>query len=120
MFDPNQHEIHPQTGFIVDKDTGHRVGLDAAPVPASPPGLEWPRMVVVHDSHVVRTKVEGQPDIIAVPGWPDYHVNRTDGAVMVIANNEEEAQRAAAAAAEVNPEDVSPSTPADVAGKKKR
>jgi hypothetical protein len=106
-FDATQHEIDPKTGFMVDKDTGHRVGLEQAPAP-KPVMLDnnWPAWVPVHESYVVRHRdpndhganPDKKPDgpVMVVQGFKDWHVNRHDGSVMVLVDNEDEAKVAGA------------------------
>jgi hypothetical protein len=89
-FDAANHEINPATGFAVHKDDGHVIGLEQAP-PAKPFGNpEWPKWVKVSDSQIVRQKRDGAPDHVSVPGWPNYHVDRTNGDVTVLVDNEDE------------------------------
>lgn len=108
MFDADNHVIDPKTGFAVHKDTGHVIGLEQAPHPVlADRNTEWPKWVTPSESHVVRVKVaEDQPEIISVPGWEYYHVNRTDGAVTVLVNNEDEEKLALGEKAEAKPEDA--------------
>jgi hypothetical protein len=89
-----RHEIDPRTGFAVDKDTGHIVGLMPAPPPRVALGIEWPKWIVPHESHIVRREVEGAPDHVSTPGYPDFHVNRADGVVTVLVKDEEDEKRA--------------------------
>lgn len=49
-FDPAIHEIHPETGFMVHKNTGHLVGIEQVPVVSEP--AEYPKWVEVHGSHL--------------------------------------------------------------------
>ena len=89
-FDAENHEIDPATGFAVHKDDGHVIGLEQAP-PAKPFGNpEWPKWVKVSDSQIVRQKRDGAPDHVSVPGWPNYHVDRTSGDVTVLVDNEDD------------------------------
>ena len=50
-FDPEVHAIDPNTGFIVDKEHGHNVGIVPAPLAASVPA-DFPKWVQVHLSHI--------------------------------------------------------------------
>lgn len=50
VYDPAQHILDPQTGFIVHKDLGHRIGLEPAPVRTET--TEFPKWVEVHESHL--------------------------------------------------------------------
>lgn len=93
-FDPKIHEIHPETGFHVHKETGHIVGLVPAPAARVNHDSEWPRWVKPHDSHIVRQSVAGAPDHVSTPHFPHVHVNRVDGTVTVLVENEDEEKRA--------------------------
>jgi hypothetical protein len=95
-FNHENHTIDPATGYQVHKDTGHRIGLDQAPPQPTGNDREWPKWVAVHDSHVMRRKMEGAPDHVSVPAFPDFHVNRNDGVVTVLVRNEDEEKLAAA------------------------
>jgi hypothetical protein len=85
-FDPTVHEFHPDSGFIVHKDTGAQVGIHQVPVARLNDDDEWPKWIPAHDSHVVRRKIDGAPDAISIPGY-DHHVDRNTGVVSVLANN---------------------------------
>lgn len=95
VFDPERHEISSETGFAVDKVTGHPVGLVGTPAGRPGPGSEWPKWVAVHESHVVRKRFEGAPEHVSVAGFEEWHVNRADGTVTVLVVDEGEARRAA-------------------------
>jgi hypothetical protein len=99
-FDHENHTIDPATGYQIHKDTGHRIGLDPAPARAVDHDPEWPKWIPVHDSHVVRRKVDGAPDHVSVPAFPEYHVNRGDGLVTVLVRNEDEEKAATGEAKE--------------------
>lgn len=105
--DPNQHVIDIHTGFAKDKDTGHIVGLEQKPH-VSPQGVEWPKWVKPHDSHIVRQKTEGFPDHVSTPGWENSHVNRADGAVTVLVANEDEEKLATGEYQPTKAEDQAP------------
>lgn len=94
VYDPERHKISPETGFAVDKVTGHPVGLVGAPAGRVGPGSEWPKWVAVHESHVVRKQFEGAPEHVSVIGFEQWHVNRADGSVTVLVEDEAEARRA--------------------------
>lgn len=65
-------------------------------------GLDYPKWVKVHDSHIVRRHVDGFPDHIIAPDFADTHVNRVDGVVTVLVADEDEEKRAVGA--RVDPE----------------
>jgi len=96
-FDPENHEIDPHSGFMVHKDTGHPIGLVPPPL-QSPKDIEWPKWVKVHDSHILRKKVEGVPDHVSVPAYPEYHVDRLTGDVSVLVHDEDQEKIATAEA----------------------
>src|SRR5580692_8483133 len=96
-FDPENHEIDPQSGFMVHKDTGHPIGLVPPPL-HSPHDIEWPKWVKVHDSHILRKKVDGAPDHVSVPAYPEYHVDRLTGDVSVLVHDEDQEKVATAEA----------------------
>ena len=77
-YDPKQHFIDERTGFVRDKATGARLGIDQIPVEGSL-GDEFPKWVVPHESHVKRL-----PHGAIVEKWPNFHVER-DGSVKVLA-----------------------------------
>jgi hypothetical protein len=95
-FNPNLHEIDPATGFQVNRDTGGLSGVIAVS-PAAPVLVDrdFPKWVGVHDSHIVR-RGEGDNVHVSTPAFPDYHVNRADGAVTVLVRNEDEEKMAGA------------------------
>jgi hypothetical protein len=99
-FDQENHTLDPDTGYAIDKDTGRRIGIDPAPHLPVNRDPDWPKWVVAHDSHIQRRKVEGVPDVVSTPGWPDSHVNRVDGSVTVLVRNEDEEKLAMGAAPE--------------------
>jgi hypothetical protein len=75
-FDPELHEICPDTGFMLDKKTGARVYIDPIPHPRGP-GSEYPKYVVPHEGHLHR-----KGDHVSSPHF-DVHVGR-DGAVTAL------------------------------------
>lgn len=84
-------------------------GLAQAPVPKqSNDGGEFPKWVTPDESHIVRQKVEGAPDHVSTPGWPEYHVNRVDGSVTVLVKDADEEARALAAAKAPEPKEPEP------------
>lgn len=95
-FDPAVHKIDPHHGFQVDKETGRPVGIFQED-PKRTFGTEWPQWVPVHESHIVVRKMDGAPDHVSVPAFPDYHVNRIDGSVTVLVHDEDEAKIASSA-----------------------
>jgi hypothetical protein len=119
-FDQDRHEFD-SNGFMIDKDTGHRVGLEPAPRVSSQ-DAEWPKWVSVHESHIVRKEASPIPFIdpvtgyrgsndapvhVGTPDWPENHVNR-DGSVMVLVRDEEEERRALEARQEQEEKKVGP------------
>src|ERR1700731_5195908 len=100
-FDPENHEIDPRSGFMVHKDTGHPIGLVPPPL-HSPKDIEWPKWVKVHDSHILRKKVDGAPDHVSVPAYPDYHVDRLTGDVSVLVHDEDQEKIATSEVVEVD------------------
>lgn len=89
-FDQEKHEIDPQTGFAVDKETGVQVGLEQAPLKPVSDDLEFPKWVVPHESRVFRKKSDNAPDHVSTPDFENFHVNRVDGSVTVLVKNEDE------------------------------
>ena len=79
-FDPNVHEIHPVSGLIVDKVSGHIVGVETA-TPKST-STEFPKWVVPHPSHVVGR---------VAPEFSDTHVARDGGLTVLVRDLGEEA-----------------------------
>jgi hypothetical protein len=90
VFNPEQHKIDPETGLMIDKESGHPVGL--VPKPASKAAFqEWPKWVAVHESHVVRRDSgAGAPIAISVPAFLHHHVDRVTGEVTVLVQDEDE------------------------------
>jgi hypothetical protein len=84
-FDPEQHEIDPKTGYMVDKETGHPVGLVSNPPVAAPVDTVWPKWIKPHDGHLVR-----KGDHVSTPHFPTFHVQRGTGEVTVLVKTEEE------------------------------
>lgn len=81
--------------LLRDPETDHLIGIEQAPHRQDLPTAEYPKWVPAHESHVVRRKlVDGGSDIISVPSFADFHVNRHDGAVMVLADDEDQEKRA--------------------------
>jgi len=60
--------------------------------------IEWPKWVVPHASHIVRTTAANAPDHVSTPAWTGCHVNRVDGVVTVLVADAEEEARAIAQA----------------------
>jgi hypothetical protein len=89
-FDATQHTTDA-AGFLIDKKTGRRVGLENTPLPASPKDQEYPKYVPVHSSQIDRTHGH-----VSTPGWPNFTIDRATKAVMVAVKDAEEAARAAA------------------------
>lgn len=91
-FDSKVHEFSPTSGFIVDKQTGHPVGLVANPTLGAIPnrGARYPTWVTPHDSYVVR--YEGKPAVTPLLG--DCHVDRNTGVVTVLVRDEDDEKRA--------------------------
>lgn len=95
-FDSKTHEIDPRTGFQVDKETGHLVGLMSKPHQPVAADAEWPKWIVPHASHVVRTATGDAPDHVSTPAFPEFHVNRATGEVTVLVHDAEDEARALA------------------------
>jgi len=87
---PETHVIDVETGFAIDKNTGAIAGVQQVVLPKADPGIEFPKWVVVHDSHVFRKEVDGAPAVVSTPGFADYHVNRANGEITVLVKNEDE------------------------------
>jgi multidrug resistance efflux pump len=70
---------------------------------------EFPKYVPVHESHVVRKQGIGEiPEVVAVPAFPEHHVDR-DGTVKVLvvdAEHEAKATSEATKAHEKQPEEM--------------
>lgn len=95
-FDPKEHTIDPSTGFMVGKDTGHLSGI-MSPPPVNPGvAIPYPKWVKPHANHVIRKQSAGAPDHVSTPEFPDFHVNRGDGAVTVLVKNAAEEAKALA------------------------
>jgi hypothetical protein len=86
-FDSKVHTLD-QSGFMVDKETGHKVGLENKPRLAV--AGEWPKWVKLHESQVERR--EDAPPFSK--HWAKVFFNRANGEVTVLVENEEEADRA--------------------------
>ena len=95
-FDQDKHALHPVTGYQIDKETGRMIGLESAPISAPVEIGDYPKWVAVHESHIVRKQMEGAPDHVSVPSWPEFHVNRLSGQVTVLVMNEDEEKEAMA------------------------
>lgn len=90
--DPEKHEIDPATGFAVDKESGQLIGVTQAPVKRLTDEVDWPKWVIPHPGHVVRKQVDGAPDQVNTPAFPEHHVDRVSGGVTVlVATPEQEA-----------------------------
>lgn len=88
-FDPENHEIDPQSGFMVHKETGHPIGLVPPPL-HSPRNIEWPKWVKVHEDHILRKQEGDAPLHVSVPLFPEFHVNRQNGEVTVLVHDEDQ------------------------------
>ncbi len=95
-FDHENHTIHPVTGFQIDKNTGHHIGMHQAPIGRVSDETEWPKWVTPHDNHIVSQSAPGGPAHVSTPRFEHFHVNRVDGSVTVMVNNAEEEARALA------------------------
>lgn len=96
-FDDKQHELHPETGFMVDKETGHHVGMVPPPSAKSTLDPDFPKWVTPHEEHIVRkTMGDGTPDHVSTPLFPDFHVDRVTKAVTVLVKDAEDEARALA------------------------
>jgi hypothetical protein len=93
---PN-HTIDPATGMLIDKETGHHIGIEQKPFDKVE-FSEWPKWVVVHADHIVKKVVEGVGEHISVPAWPIFHVNRETKEVTVLVRDEDDAKKATSAA----------------------
>ena len=96
MIDPEKHVQHP-SGFYVDKETGVPMGIAAVPPQRVSDETEWPKWIVPHEAHIVRREVPGSVPHISVPHFPDFHINRHDGSVMVQVKDAAEEEKALAA-----------------------
>jgi hypothetical protein len=94
MYDPKTHKIDPATGFMVDRETGVPAGLVPRPHLPVSDERDYPKWVVVHDSHVVRQKMDGYPEHVSTPSYVNSHVNRLNGEVTVMVANEDEEKAA--------------------------
>lgn len=92
----DNHVIDPNTGFAVHPETGHPVGLVAAPHARVNAAEDYPKWVEPHASHIIRKEVPGAPDHISVLRFKDWHKNRETGAVTVLVHNDEEEKLALA------------------------
>lgn len=103
-FDPAVHTIDHDTGFLIDKKLGHRVGLDSTPTAPPDPDQKWPKWVIPHDDHIVRG--ENVPPVTPVLG--ECAVRRGDGQVSVLVNNSDEEALALEAPKEAAPPELQP------------
>jgi hypothetical protein len=85
VFNPEKHILDPRTGFIVDKEHGYPVGIVSEPHKRVDAGIEYPKWVVVHDSHVTR---DGEKPPVAQK-WVGQHINPRNGEITVLAENAE-------------------------------
>jgi hypothetical protein len=97
-FDPKLHEIHPASGFMVDKESGHPVGLVPPPVPKSALDPEFPKWIEPHESHIEKTGGH-----ISVPLFP-FHVQRGSNVVTVMVKDADEEKQAIEAKTEPSTE----------------
>src|SRR5215475_3352517 len=95
-YDPDNHVVHADTGFYIDKRTGQPAGLPPLPIERVHHDTEYPKWVVPHPGHVSQHPDHGY---VMTPQW-QHEVNRVNGEVKVLVNNEEEEARALAAPAE--------------------
>lgn len=93
-FDANQHEYDAQ-GFMIDKTTKQRVGLENPPPAAPPKDNDYPKWVPVHPSQVVR-----KGDYASTPNWPTFSVDRITRAITVLVKDADEEAKAVA---DINP-----------------
>lgn len=96
-FASKAHDIDPETGFQVDKSTGHLVGLMPKPHLPVKADAEWPKWIVPHASHIAHTRAGAASDHVSTPAFPDFHVNRVTGEVTVLVHDAEDEARALAA-----------------------
>lgn len=89
--------LDPVTGFQVDKELGHFVGLHQKPV-APVPTSDYPKWVTPHSSQIVRTG-----DNVSTPGFPEMHIDRS-GNVTVLVADETDEMRAISPAGSAEPE----------------
>lgn len=92
-FDAENHAIDPVTGYHIDKRTGHRVGIDPAPVKRVSDDTDYPKWVVPHPGHVSFHALHGH---VSTPTFMQHHVNRIGGEVTVLVHDAEEEARALA------------------------
>ncbi len=108
-FEPEQHELHP-SGFMIDKEDGHPLGIVQAPIAKHPDnGADYPKWVKAHESHLIRKQV-GEASHVAAPMFAQLYVDR-EGAVSVVVDSAEE--EAMAMAPKV--EETAPTGPAPIA-----
>ena len=90
-YDPEQHDFDPKTGLLIDKETGHIIGLHAKPEAPVAEGIEYPKWVAPHESHIVRTQREKDgPFHISTPAFVQSHVHRVTNEVTVLVKDAEE------------------------------
>jgi hypothetical protein len=83
-FDPKEHVVDPESGFLVHKD-GRLVGLTPPPlIPAEP--TEYPKFVHPHPSHIMHDPRSGR---FHVEGWP-YHLDRDNVVTVMVKDADEE------------------------------
>lgn len=92
----DNHVIDPHTGFAVDPNSGHPVGLVAKPHGRIDLSDEYPKWVEPHASHIVRKEMPGAPDHVSVKRFADWHINRETGALTVLVKNDAEEKLALA------------------------
>jgi len=104
-FNPNEHIIDPDTGFMRHAKTGHHVSLTPPPPGGVALPSDYPKWVVPHVSHIVLKTAADAPAHVSTPGWPTFHVNRETKEVSVLVADEDEEKRALADLSAPTPED---------------
>lgn len=92
-FDAENHVIDSKTGFMLDKNSGHRVGID--PAPHKGPEVvdpNWPKWVKLHESQIERR--EGGPPFSKHWDGKKTAYNRVTGELAVLVENEDEEKQA--------------------------
>jgi hypothetical protein len=88
-FDHENHYLD-EKGFARHKETGHLIGIEAAPPKKHPDeGGEYPKWVVAHTGHIQRGLRGG----VSTPEFGEHHAAR-DGTVSVLVRDEEDELRA--------------------------
>lgn len=88
-FDHENHVID-ETGFQRHKETGHLIGIEAAPPSRHPDhGGEYPKWVIPHHHHVHRHR-HGDVEHVSTPHFMQHHVHRDTGDVHVLVHTAEE------------------------------